>query len=168
MAKAFAALIVCIFIAFPAGAAQLQPDNKKPVQKPVRPVWSELTPPQQQILAPLQSDWDQLDALRRKKWVEIAGRYPKMKPEEQQRLQQRMTEWTRLTPAERKAARDRYQSLQKLPPQKRQEVSSEWERYQKSLAQQQRKQGAPLDPSLTDPAEAQAPAAAAPDSTASK
>jgi hypothetical protein len=109
------------------------------------------------VLAPLQDDWEQLDALRRKKWVEIAERYPKMKPEEQQRLRERMTEWTRLTPAERKAARDRYQTLQKLPPKKRQEVSSEWERYQKSLAEQQRKQGAPLDPSLTDAAETPAP-----------
>jgi hypothetical protein len=46
-----------------------------------------------------------------------------------------------LTAAERKAVRDRYQTLQKLPPKQRQEVTSEWERYQKSLAQQQRKQG---------------------------
>ncbi len=71
-----------------------------------------------------------------------------------------MTEWTRLTPAERKAARDRYQTLQKLPPKKRQEVTGEWERYQQSLAQQQRKQGAPLDPSLTDAAEHRRPAPA--------
>ena len=153
MAKAFVALIVWLCIAIPAGAAQFPPDAKKVV----RPAWSELTPAQQKILAPLQQDWDQLDATRRKKWVEVAGRYPRMKPEEQQRLQQRMTEWTRLTSVERKAARDRYQSLQKLPPKKRQEVTSEWERYQKSLAQQQRRQGSPLDPSLTDAAEAPAP-----------
>ena len=56
MAKALVALIVCLCIAFPAGAAQLQPDNKKPVQKPIRPAWSELTPIEQKILAPLQTD----------------------------------------------------------------------------------------------------------------
>ncbi len=146
MAKACVALIVWLCLAFPAGAAQ----NRIETKKPVRPTWSELTPAQQKILAPLEPDWVEMDATRRRKWVEVTGRYPKMKPQEQQRLQERMKEWSKLTPAERKAAREKYQTLQKLPPKKRQEVTTEWERYQRSQVQQQRRQGAPLDPSLTD------------------
>jgi len=154
MAKAFAALIVGLCLAFSAAAAPPKSESKKPV----RPAWSELTPAQQHVLAPLQLDWDSIDATRRKKWVEVAGRYPKMKPEEQQRLQKRMSEWAKLSPQERKEAREKYQTLQKLPPSKRQEVTTEWQRYQRSLAQQQQRQGAPLDPTLTDPAD---PAASA-------
>jgi hypothetical protein len=156
MVKTCAALIIGLCLAFPA-AAQSKTETKKPV---VRPAWSELTPAHRQVLAPLQPEWENLDSARRKKWVEVAGRYPKMKPEEQQRLQKRMSEWVKLTPLERKAAREKYQTLQKLTPTKRQEVASEWQRYQQSLAQQQRRQGAPLDPSLTDPPEPAAPSQA--------
>ncbi len=79
-----------------------------------------------------------MDAPRRKKWVEIADRYPKMKPQEQQRLQKRLVDWAKLTPEQRTAARDKYQALKKLPPDKRKEVTAQWQRYQQSLAQQPR------------------------------
>src|SRR5258706_10178807 len=104
MAKACVALIVWLCLAYPASAAQNKPESKKPV----RPAWSELAPAHQQVLAPLRAEWDEMDSVRRKKWVEIAARYPKMKPDEQQRLQIRMGEWTKLSPAERKAAREKY------------------------------------------------------------
>jgi hypothetical protein len=84
-----------------------------------------------------------------------------MKPQEQQRLQKRMSEWAKLTPEQRKAARERYQTLKRLPPQKRQEVTTEWQRYQQALQQQQQRQGAPLDPTLTDPVEPTPPPAQA-------
>ena len=34
-----------------------------------RPLWSELSPKQQAVLAPLAADWESLDSIRRKKWV---------------------------------------------------------------------------------------------------
>src|SRR5688572_18978498 len=79
MAKAFVALIVWLSVALPVVAAQSQPPSKKAP----RPAWSELTTPQKQVLAPLQGEWDALDTTRRKKWIAIADRYPKMKPAEQ-------------------------------------------------------------------------------------
>ena len=69
-------------------------------------------------------------------WVTIADRYPKMKPQEQQRLQKRLADWAKLTPAQRAAARDKYQALKKLPPKQRKEVLAQWQRYQQSLKQQ--------------------------------
>src|SRR5215216_1759789 len=110
MAKTLVALIASLCIAFSAAAAQTKADAKKAAPKPG---WTELTPAQQQVLAPLQGDWEQLDTTRRKKWVSIANRYPTMKPAEQQRLQKRMQEWAQLTPEERRAARARYQTLKK-------------------------------------------------------
>ncbi|MGQ0752239.1 MAG: DUF3106 domain-containing protein [Betaproteobacteria bacterium] len=147
MAKTLLALIVWFCLAMPGIAAQVKSEAKKPP----RPAWSELKPAQREILAPLALEWDKLDSTRRKKWVAIAERYPKMKPQEQQRLQKRMRDWAALTPEQRAAAREKYQKLKQMKPDERREVRTEWERYQRSLAQQQQRQGAPLDPTLTDP-----------------
>ena len=113
----------------PVGAAQSQPAKKAP-----RPAWSELTPAQKQVLAPLQGEWDGFDTRRRKKWVAIADRYPKMKPAEQQRLQKRMTDWVKLTPAQRQQAREKYQQMRKLSAERRQQLQEQWQEYQQSLA----------------------------------
>ena len=53
------------------------------------------------MLAPLAPDWDKLDAQRKQKWRGIAQRYPKMAPDEQQRVQQQMRPWAELTPQQR-------------------------------------------------------------------
>jgi hypothetical protein len=131
MAKTLVALIASLCIAFSAAAAQTKADAKKAAPKPA---WTELTPVQQQVLAPLQGEWEQLDTTRRKKWISIANRYATMKPADQQRLQKRMQEWAQLTPEERRAARERYQTLKKLPPQQRREVREKWQEYQQSVA----------------------------------
>jgi Skp family chaperone for outer membrane proteins len=128
MAKTLLALIVSLCIAFSAAAAQSKSEAKKAAPKPA---WTELTAPQQQVLAPLQAEWEQLDTPRRKKWVDIANRYPTMKQAEQQRLQKRMQEWAQLTPAERRAAREQYRTLKKIPLKERKE---KWQEYQQSVA----------------------------------
>ena len=148
MAKTLAALIVSLCLAFSAAAAE----NKGDAKKAIKPAWSELTPPQQQILAPLQGEWDQLDATRRKKWVRIADRYATMKPDEQQRLQKRMQEWSKLTPDERRAAREKYQSLKKASPEQRKQVREKWREYEQSSAP-------PAAGATPAPAEAAAPPA---------
>jgi hypothetical protein len=147
VAKTLVALIVWLCLATSGIAAQAKPETKKAP----RPAWSELTPAQREVLAPLAHEWDNLDTTRRKKWIGIANRYPKMKPQEQQRLQKRMRDWAALTPEQRKAAREKYRKLKKLKPDERKEVKTEWERYQRALAQQQERRGAPLEPTLTDP-----------------
>jgi hypothetical protein len=125
MAQALAALILALCLAFPAAAAQSS-------KKPPKPDWAELTPAQQQVLAPVQSEWDQLDTVRRKKWLAIADRYPTMKPAEQQRLQKRMQEWAKLTPDERRAARENYKKLKGMPPKERKELKQRWQEYEQS------------------------------------
>lgn len=103
-----------------------QTPRKSESTKPARPLWSELSPQQQHILGPLAADWENLDTVRRKKWVTIANRYPKMKPDQQQRLQERMQAWAKLTPEERRIARAKYQKLKELPQPQRQEISRQW------------------------------------------
>lgn len=123
MAKALATLTLGLFIAlvtsFAAAAEKKQPD------------WSQLTPAQQQILAPLASDWNNFDNKRRRKWLLTAKRYPKMKPEQQQRLQKQMRHWAELTPEQRRIARENYKKLAKQPPEKREVLKQKWRERQK-------------------------------------
>lgn len=137
MAKTLVAVIVCLSFAIPAfAAAPPQPKSAAAQTKPAKPAWSELTPAQQQVLAPLKDDWHELDTVRRGKWVKLAIRYPKMKPEQQRRLQKRMKDWAKLTPEQRRVAREKYMTIKKLPPEQRTQVKLQWEQYQQSLAAQ--------------------------------
>ncbi|MGZ8228112.1 MAG: DUF3106 domain-containing protein [Burkholderiales bacterium] len=129
MAKTLLALIASLCFVFSAIAAE---PGKTSTKKAPKPAWSELTPAQQQVLAPLQADWEQLDTTRRKKWVAIANRYPTMKPAQQERLQKRMQDWAKLTPEERRIAREKYQNLRKQPRQQREEVKRRWDEYEQA------------------------------------
>ena len=122
MAKALAALTLGLCLAlsnFALAADKKQPD------------WSQLTSEQQQILAPLASDWNNFDNKRRKKWLLTAKRYPKLKPVQQQRLQTQMQDWAKLTPEQRTIARENYKKLTKQPPEKREVVKQKWHERQK-------------------------------------
>lgn len=110
------------------------------------PGWSQLTKAQQAVLAPLQRDWSGIDAQQKAKWLEVAGRYPKMHPADRQRLQERMAAWARMTPAERTRARMQFKESRQFSPEDRQ---ARWEAYQalpdderRKLAQQRVKPAA--------------------------
>ncbi|TSA17152.1 MAG: DUF3106 domain-containing protein [Betaproteobacteria bacterium] len=124
MAKTLAALTLGLCIALSALPAFAAADKKQPD-------WAQLTQAQQQVLAPLASDWNNFDDRRRKKWLLTAKRYPKMKPEEQQRLQTQMRDWAKLTPEQRRLARENYKKLAKEPPEKREVVKQNWHERQK-------------------------------------
>lgn len=138
MVKTALTLIFCILLAsgLALDASAQQPQSRPGTAKSPRPLWWELSPKQQAILAPLAADWDTLDNTRRKKWVAIANRYPKMKPSEQQRLQKRMQAWAALTPAQRRVARENYKALRQLPRPPRGELKQKWEQHQHSFAPQ--------------------------------
>jgi len=86
MAKAWVALIAFVFFSLPVAAAQGGPERSRNSS----PAWSELTAQQREILAPLSKEWGELDATRRKKWIAIPKRYPKITPQAQERPQQRL------------------------------------------------------------------------------
>lgn len=111
-----------------------QPAANSP-QAAARPLWSELSPAQQQALAPLAGEWDKLDTLRKNKWLAIGNRYAKMKPAEQQRMQERMRDWVTLTPEQRRIARESYARAKRLGPEQK---SAQWEQYQQ-LPEEQKK-----------------------------
>ncbi|MGH8806472.1 MAG: DUF3106 domain-containing protein [Noviherbaspirillum sp.] len=101
-----------------------------------KPLWTELTPTQQQALAPLASEWDELDTFRKNKWLAIGNKFASMKPEEQQRMQERMRDWVKLTPEQRRIARESYSRAKKLNADQK---SAQWEQYQQLPEDQKKK-----------------------------
>lgn len=105
------------------------PPTSAIIGTPPQPAWTQLPPQQKNILAPLAKDWDELESISKKKWLGIADRYPSMRPDEQQRMQDRMREWARLSPTERTKVRDTYKDFKQLPPEQKQVVKQKWDAY---------------------------------------
>lgn len=125
MAKAVLAIAGWLVLALPYPAAYADKNN---------PAWTELRPEQQRILAPIQGEWESLDAPRKRKWLGVAQRYPKMTADEQARLQQRIKEWISLTPEQRWAARGKYREFDQLTPEDRQALPEKWDKFQQEQA----------------------------------
>jgi hypothetical protein len=92
-----------------------------------KPTWSELTPSQQQSLAPLAGTWRSLGEAHKRKWLALSENYPTMPPGEQARLHSRMTEWAALSPQQRTLARLNFAEAQKVAPS---DKRAKWEAYQ--------------------------------------
>ena len=137
-----AALALAVAAASLAGAAAAQslpaPAAVTPTAAPVaaKPLWKDLSLPQQVALDPLKSEWDRMDAIRKQKWLEIANRYSSMKADEQQRVQERMRAWLKLTPEERRLARENYTLSKKIG---KDQKSAQWEQYQQLPEEEKRK-----------------------------
>ena len=136
------ALGMCVF-SFNASSAVAQSapsvaHGKSPAIPEKKPdgTWENLKPAQQQILAPLESDWDYMLPDSRKKWMQVANIYPKMSAQDQQRLQSRMNGWSKLSQKERRLARENYLSSLKFPAEKKAEA---WTAYQKLSDEQKKK-----------------------------
>lgn len=99
----------------------------KPTPSVTTPDWRVLSAAQRQVLGPLAADWASMDPAHRGKWLELAARYPQLPAHEQERVQQRMSEWARLSPTERQQARLTFQAAQQLKADERQ---AKWEAYQ--------------------------------------
>jgi hypothetical protein len=91
-----------------------------------KPLWRSLTPAQQVALQPLQAEWDQMDGVRKQKWLQLANRFATLKPEEQQRVHERMRAWVKLTPEQRELARETYTRTRKIAPEQK---NATWESY---------------------------------------
>ena len=103
----------------------VEPPTTAIIGTPPQPAWSQLNSQQKNTLAPLAKDWDTMDNIHRKKWLGIAERYPTMKPDEQQRMQDRMREWADLTPEQRAKVRSSYKDFNQLPPEQKQVVKDQ-------------------------------------------
>lgn len=117
----------------PAKAGVGKPAAKKTENKLA---WTSLSAPQQQALEPLSGEWAKMGDLQKEKWLAISKKFAKMKPEEQQRLHERMRDWVKLTPAQRSAARTNYARAKKLDAE---EKNEQWSKYQQLSEEQKKK-----------------------------
>lgn len=98
--------------------------------------WSRLSSAEHLALAPFEAQWDSFSDERKRKWIKIASRYPKMSPDAQKRLHERMSEWVRMTPDQRRVARENYQVSKELPREARQNA---WKAYQQLPEEQKQR-----------------------------
>ena len=119
-----------------AGSPPTTAAGAKPPAKTLdKPLWRELTRSQQAALKPLQSEWDGMDGIRKRRWLELSSRFASMTPAEQQRVHERMRQWMRLTPAERNLARENFTKTRKLAPDQK---TATWESY-KQLSEEEKR-----------------------------
>ena len=78
-----------------------------------------------------------MDGVRKQKWLQLANRFAAMKPEEQQRVQERMREWAKLTPEQRELARETYNAHPQ--DRRRTKKTATWESYQQLPEEQKKK-----------------------------
>jgi predicted Fe-S protein YdhL (DUF1289 family) len=84
--------------------------------------WAELTPVQQEALAPLSKDWNTLANKQQQHFIKLSNHYGKLTPEKKERLHKQLVAWSKLTPEQRKRAREKYIAFSKVPPEKREQV----------------------------------------------
>jgi hypothetical protein len=101
-----------------------------------KPTWAELTPPQQQALAPLTATWRTLGEAHKRKWLALSENFGAMPPPEQARLHSRMTEWAALSPQQRSVARLNFAEAQQVAPT---DKRAKWEAYQALSPEEKKK-----------------------------
>lgn len=109
-----------------AAPASVATGAKPPARTLDKPLWRELTRRQQAALKPLQAEWDSLNGVRKRNWLEMSERFASMSPAEQRRVHERMRQWMRLTPAQRELARENFSKTRKLAPGQK---TASWESY---------------------------------------
>lgn len=152
----------------PGFAQAAKPDaaaRKPSVATPSKPVasgpsWAELTPIQQQALAPLASNWNTISEAQKRKWLQISKNFPMLPPQEQATLHSRMHEWVSLSPQQRAQARLNFGKTKELskeltPEQKK----AKWLAYQALSAEEKQRLAVKASPKPTGAATAVKPVA---------
>lgn len=101
-----------------------------------KPLWSELTPGQQQALTPLSPHWNTLNAGQKRKWLALSHNYAEMSAEDKTTLHSRMIEWAALSNQQRTQARLNFAEVKRIPADER---KAKWEQYQALSEEEKRK-----------------------------
>jgi len=101
-----------------------------------RPHWIDLSPSEQQALAPLKPQWQTISAAQKRKWLAMSKNFATMPLEEKNKLHARVQEWAQLSPQQRAQARLNFgESTQHSVDHKR----AKWEAYQSLSAEEKTK-----------------------------
>ena len=110
--------------------------------------WSQLSPSQQQVLAPLAPTWNTgMSEPQKRKWLEISKNSGGLTPQAQATLNSRMKEWVGLTPQERAQARLNFGKINELARELTpEEKKAKWEAYQALTPDEKQKLAATASP----------------------
>lgn len=84
--------------------------------------WTQLSPIQQQALAPLAHEWNALPAKRQQHYLALAKKYTTLPPEKQAAFIERLAKWNSLTPEQRHKAREKFTHFNNVPVEKKEAV----------------------------------------------
>ncbi|MBY0574077.1 MAG: DUF3106 domain-containing protein [Undibacterium sp.] len=101
--------------------------TNSPLNNSSKTAWTQLSSEQKIALAPLANEWGGMADIQKKKWLSIADKFAVMKPEEKQRLQDRISAWVKLSPEQRRAARENFSNTSNKSAQQK---SAQWQQYQ--------------------------------------
>lgn len=161
-------LAVAILLAWPPVASSQIQRPSTPASAPTSgkppasgPAWSQLTPLQQQALAPLASSWNtSMSEPQKRKWLEISKNYGALTPQAQATLNSRMNEWVALSPQQRAQARLNFGKTLELSRQLTpEEKKAKWEAYQALSPEEKQKLAATASPRPSGAATAVKPVA---------
>ena len=79
------------------------------------PTWGTLSSAEHEALAPLSRQFDSLGASQRRKWKEMAQRFPSWPEDKRLKVQSRMLAWSSMTSEQRAAARQEAQVRRAAP-----------------------------------------------------
>jgi len=143
-------LLAVSSVAFAQSQHSTDPVNPKAAGRSVATglAWVQLTPTQQQALAPLASSWNTgMSDSQKRKWLEISKNYATLAPQAQATLTSRMNEWVALTPQQRAQARLNFGKTMELSTQLTpEEKKAKWGAYQ-SLSPEEKQKLAATAPS---------------------
>lgn len=122
-------------------------------KSPTSPLWTELTAPQQQALAPLAAIWPTISEAQKRKWIVISRSYGGLPAPEQAKLHSRMTDWVALSPQQRIQARLNFAESKQLSAD---DKKAKWQEYQALPPEEKRKLAAGAAAAAKPPATAAA------------
>lgn len=89
--------------------------------------WSGLSGKQQELLAPLKNDWDDMSNAQRERWLQVGRKYENEPVERQAVMRERVSTWSKMSPRDKAAARENYKALKEKHQGER---NSSWNSYQ--------------------------------------
>jgi hypothetical protein len=100
-----------------------------------QPLWVDLSPVEQQALAPFAPKWNTFPTAEKRAWLKVVERIGSMTADQRQKLNTRMQQWAELTPEQRVRARANFNLASKAPAEQR---KAEFEQY-RAMTPEQRK-----------------------------
>ena len=109
------------------------------------PAWDVLDSDQQEVLAPLQEQWEWLPIQQKRRWILIADSFEDFSPDEQTRIAQHMQDWSKFSLVDQSRARLNYSNISDLSAEDKRRL---WEEYQALSARERKRlsQGGTLRP----------------------